>query len=125
MTFRITVRNTTGQRVAGTINTTVLPYRQELYFGGFPIQTKTVEVVASGPTELTEIDFPMDLGTLLWDEFTWATYGAKVQLKFTAGAQTFYDSKTVTFGMRKFGTKGTQFTINNRLTFLRGTLECS
>ncbi|MHC4315997.1 MAG: discoidin domain-containing protein, partial [Planctomycetota bacterium] len=37
----------------------------------------------------------------------------------------FYDSKTVTFGMRKFGTKGTQFTINNRLTFLRGTLECS
>ncbi|MHC4643662.1 MAG: sugar-binding domain-containing protein, partial [Planctomycetota bacterium] len=67
----------------------------------------------------------MGLGTLLWDEFTWATYGAKVQLKFTAGAQTFYDSKTVTFGMREFGTKGTQFTINDRPTFLRGTLECS
>jgi hypothetical protein len=123
--IRITVRNTTGQSAAGTINTTVLPYRQELYFGGFPLQTKTVEFAVSGPTELTEVDFPMGSGTLLWDEFTWATYGARVQLKFTAGAQTFYDSKTVTFGMREFDTKGTQFTINNRPTFLRGTLECS
>ena len=121
---RITVKNTTGKMVAGTINTTVLPYRQELYFGGFPIQTKTVEVAVSGQRELTEVDFPMGSGTLLWDEFTWATYGARVQLKFTAGAQTFYDSKTVTFGMREFGTKGTQFTINDRPTFLRGTLEC-
>ena len=124
---RITVRNTTGQRVAGTINTTVLPYSQELYFGGFPIRTKTVEFAVSGPTELTEVDFPMDSGTLLllWDEFKGATYGARVQLKFTANDQTFYDIKTVTFGMREFGTKGTQFTINNRPTFLRGTLECS
>ena len=121
----ITIRNTTGQRVAGTINTTVLPYRQELYFGGFPIQTETVEFAVSGPTEMTEVDFPMGSGTLLWDEFTWATYGARVQLKFTADTQTFYDSKTVTFGMREFGTKGTQFVINDRLTFLRGTLECS
>ena len=122
---RITVRNATGQLVAGTISTTVLPYRQEMYFGGFPIQTKTVEFAVSGPTELIEVDFPMGSGTLLWDEFTCATYGARVQLKVTADAQTFYDSKTVTFGMRQFGTKGTQFVINDRLTFLRGTLECS
>ena len=122
---RITVRNATGKLVAGTISTTVLPYRQEMYFGGFPIQTKTVEFAVSGPTELIEVDFPMGSGTLLWDEFTCATYGARVQLKVTADAQAFYDSKTVTFGMRQFGTKGTQFTINDRLTFLRGTLECS
>ncbi len=32
--------------------------------------------------------------------------------------------KTVRFGMREFGTQGTQFTINGRPTFLRGTLEC-
>jgi hypothetical protein len=36
----------------------------------------------------------------------------------------FRDRHTVTFGMRRLRTKGTQFTINNRLTFLRGTLEC-
>ena len=120
----ITVRNATGQPVAGTIETTVLPYAQEMYFG-FPILPKTVEFAVSGPKELTEVDFPMGPATLLWDEFTWATYGARVRLKFTADAQTFYDSKTVTFGMRRFGTKGTQFTINDRLTFLRGTLECS
>ncbi len=31
----------------------------------------------------------------------------------------------VTFGMREFKTKGTQFTINGRPLFLRGTLECA
>ena len=44
----------------------------------------------------------------------------------TAEAATtlFHDEKTVNFGMREIGTKGTQFTINDRPTFLRGTLEC-
>ncbi|MCK5000725.1 MAG: hypothetical protein KAS23_14380, partial [Anaerohalosphaera sp.] len=32
--------------------------------------------------------------------------------------------KKVEFGMREFGVDGTQFTINGRKTFLRGTLEC-
>jgi hypothetical protein len=41
-----------------------------------------------------------------------------------AATPPFRDEKTVTFGMRRVGTRGTQFTINDRLTFLRGTLEC-
>ncbi len=39
--------------------------------------------------------------------------------------QTFADQQTVTFGMRKFATRGTQFTMNGRPVFLRGTLECA
>ncbi|HEY8894212.1 MAG TPA: glycoside hydrolase family 2 TIM barrel-domain containing protein, partial [Niastella sp.] len=35
------------------------------------------------------------------------------------------DEKLVQFGMRSFETQGTQFTINGRLLFLRGTLECA
>ena len=33
-------------------------------------------------------------------------------------------SREVTFGLREIATEGTQFTINGRRTFLRGTLEC-
>ena len=39
--------------------------------------------------------------------------------------QTFADQQAVTFGMRKFATRGTQFTMNGRPVFLRGTLECA
>jgi hypothetical protein len=46
------------------------------------------------------------------------------RLPAEAATPLIHDEKTVTFGMREFGTKGTQFTINDRLTFLRGTLEC-
>ena len=35
------------------------------------------------------------------------------------------DQRTVRFGMREFAAKGTQFTMNGRPVFLRGTLECS
>jgi hypothetical protein len=34
------------------------------------------------------------------------------------------DTRTVTFGLREISTDGTQFTINGRKTFFRGTLEC-
>ena len=35
------------------------------------------------------------------------------------------DERAVTFGMREFSANGTQFTLNGRQMFLRGTLECS
>src|SRR5439155_25312406 len=35
------------------------------------------------------------------------------------------EDRQVDFGMREFSTRGTQFTINGRPTFLRGTLECA
>ncbi len=37
----------------------------------------------------------------------------------------FTDTREVTFGLREFTTQGTQFVINGRKTFLRGTLECA
>ena len=53
----------------------------------------------------------------LWDEFSPNVQELAVQL----GA----DNRTVRFGMRNFASKGTQFTMNGRPLFLRGTLECS
>ncbi len=52
----------------------------------------------------------------LWDEFQRPLY----QLTAVISDGSFSDSKTVTFGMRKFSAEGTQFSINGRKVFLRG-----
>jgi hypothetical protein len=53
----------------------------------------------------------------LWDEFTPNITELTVKLGD--------DKYSVRFGMREFSTRGTQFILNNRSIFLRGTLECS
>lgn len=68
-----------------------------------------------------EVEYPMTDDVLLWDEFSPNLY----RLTATITGEGFGHSETVVFGMRKFATDQTQFTINNRKTFLRGTLECN
>ena len=58
-------------------------------------------------------------GAESWDEFHPALQHLTVTLKSPEE-----DSRTVTFGLRDISTDGTQFTINGRKTFFRGTLEC-
>ena len=67
------------------------------------------------------IKYPMGENILLWDEFNPNLYKLNIQLK----TETSTDQKEVQFGMREFKTKGTQFAINERPVFLRGTLECA
>jgi hypothetical protein len=68
-----------------------------------------------------EIIYNMSDGVQLWDEFHPNLYTLTVKLKSKYGT----DEKKISFGMRKFSAEGSQFTINSRLTFLRGTLECA
>lgn len=56
-------------------------------------------------------------GAKLWDEFSPFLSELKIQLGD--------DRCTVRFGMRQFAARGSQFTLNGRPLFLRGTLECS
>jgi hypothetical protein len=56
-------------------------------------------------------------GVKLWDEFAPELQELTVRLG--------EDERAVRFGMRKFAVRGTQFTLNDRPVFLRGTLECS
>ncbi len=58
----------------------------------------------------------------LWDEFEPNLYRLKVEMSDGDGSTQY---REVTFGMRDFKTPGTQFTINGRPLFLRGTLECA
>ena len=56
----------------------------------------------------------------LWSEFSPGTYEVTARLQAQAGSGQFSDECKESFGMREFSTRGTQFTINGRTTFLRG-----
>ena len=64
-----------------------------------------------------EADLSLGSETKCWDEFSPNLYRLDATLN---GNQ----SVSVRFGLREISTAGTQFTINGRKTFLRGTLEC-
>jgi hypothetical protein len=66
-----------------------------------------------------EARYLLGAGAVTWDEFSPALYRLSASLPDAGSA------KTVTFGLRDIGTAGTQFTVNGRRTFLRGTLECA
>lgn len=62
--------------------------------------------------------FELNLGdkAVLWSEFSPGLYHLYVSLE----AGEYVDTDCVSFGLRKFATKGHQFTINDKVTFLRG-----
>lgn len=75
----------------------------------FPVTLKTGE-------NLVELTYKMGNKFQLWSEFNPALYKLNVTLK----TKEVLDNSTADFGMRKFSTLGTQFTINGTKTFLRG-----
>jgi hypothetical protein len=84
--------------------------------GSISVATKTVDF--SWDIKGGRVDMEVDMrGAKPWDEFSPQLH----ELTVTLGE----DSRTVGFGMRNFTPKGSQFTMNGRPLFLRGTLECS
>lgn len=63
-----------------------------------------------------EITYQLGSDALLWSEFHPALYKINIILQ----GKEIYDSQILNFGFRDFKTKGTQFTINDHITFLRG-----
>ena len=66
-----------------------------------------------------EVEYPLGDGAELWDEFNPALYMLSATLEATG------DTRSVIFGLREIATLGTQFTLNGRKLFFRGTLECA
>ena len=77
-----------------------------------PVQT--VEVDWTKPEQ--ELELALGDKALLWSEFTPALYRLSVSLKTDQSV----DTEQATFGLRDFKTKGRQFTMNGKTTFLRG-----
>jgi len=76
-----------------------------------------------------KITFRYDLGenAFLWDEFSPNLYALNLTLEVQSPAgqgNQFRHRRTVVFGLRDLEIRGTQFVLNGRPIFLRGTLEC-
>jgi hypothetical protein len=56
-----------------------------------------------------------------WDEYQPSLYN----LSLTLAAGRYHDRRELAIGLRQIATRGTQFTLNGRPVFLRGTLECN
>jgi hypothetical protein len=119
--LRIIVSNAIGQDVAGTLTITANSWNTKRRHA---VRPKNIEFTASKAETTVEVDYAMGDYVLLWDEFSPAMYKLTVSIASEGPNAAFTDKRSVNFGMREFGTEGTQFTINDRLTFLRGTLEC-
>lgn len=91
--------------------------RDEKDFGNLTLDHPVVK-----GSNIVDISFPMGDNFRLWDEFEPNLYRMKIGIKDAEGNT---DAREVEFGMRELGVRGTQFTINDRLLFLRGTLECA
>ena len=77
-----------------------------------PVQT--IEVDWTKPEQ--ELELALGDKALLWSEFTPSLYRFSVSLKTDQSV----DTEQATFGLRDFKTKGRQFTMNGKTTFLRG-----
>lgn len=115
----VLITNVTGKPASGelTVGATGPP-------GVGKIPARKVGFTAAEPRTVITAELPMDENLRLWDEFSPALYELTVSMTAKSATQTFADQQTVTFGMRKFAARGTQFTMNDRPVFLRGTLEC-
>ena len=116
----IAITNVTGRPATGT-----LTLEATGSLGAERVPARTVEFTAAEPRTVVTADLPMGNNPRLWDEFSPALYKLTVALTAKSTNQTFADQQTGTFGMRKFASRGTQFTMNGRPVFLRGTLECA
>jgi hypothetical protein len=117
VTVHMEIGNSTGKPLKGTIQ--LLATSQTGKAEKLKPLVKEIEV--SGDSATVKMVYPMGAHPLLWDEFQPNLYSLNVRL--TQGNSK--EEKKIGFGMREFTISGTQFTINNRLTFLRGTLECA
>ncbi|MEI7732568.1 MAG: discoidin domain-containing protein [Verrucomicrobiota bacterium] len=109
--------NATGQAGQGTLG-----LKLSFHHDARPTPVHKIQVSwdSSGGTFNAELPITdAGQGVKLWDEFSPNMY--QVDAFLNEGA----DWKAVSFGFRKFAVKGTQFTLNDRPVYLRGTLECS
>lgn len=77
------------------------------------LSSKTIDTTISSQLK---VEYYLGDETRLWDEYNQPLY----HLTTIISKDDMKDFKSISFGMRKFAIKGTQFTINGRTTFLRG-----
>jgi hypothetical protein len=113
---QVTVGNAAGRPAKGTIAVSV---------GGSAQAPVTAGFSAAGEATEVELTVPLGGSARLWDEYDPQLYRLALRLTAEDGAGSYSDEKSLAIGVRSIGTRGTQFVLNGRPIFLRGTLECN
>ena len=116
---RLTIGNMSGHAVQGIIRlkTPLKPAAATIAVTERVFQVPRERLVINLEHRLNEAQ--------LWDEFSPRLYRLDVSIQGGPDNVAFADSRSMTFGMRKLEIRGTQFVLNGRPIFLRGTLECA
>lgn len=114
---RATIKNSTKKATQCTVDL----FATSLDRATEKLSAITKDIKTQGDSTSIELIYPMGQHPLLWNEFHPNLYKMRLVLS-TKGKEK--EQKDIVFGMREFSERGTQFTINGNLTFLRGTLEC-
>ncbi len=112
---RIHLSNAAGKPGQGTLRSKVLSIDNR------EVAAKTTTIAWDKTGGAAEFELPLGDDVKLWDEFAPNLY----HFSTTFEGNGYQDARTVAFGMRQIGTRGTQLTLNGRTIFLRGTLECA
>lgn len=120
--IRMEIANETQSAVQGS-----LTFANKVVNSDNPISFPLTYLDFSGTDSLIFVETELDLGSdlQLWDEFNPALYELTVQLDARAQDAFLKDQRSVTYGLRELGIKGTQFIFNGRPTFIRGTVNCA
>jgi len=113
------ISNHTGQSGQGTVVVRVDEAVERGTLATPPMTRVPVAWQADGG--IFECEMPV-VSPKPWDEFRPALYNADAWIEEHQGP---LEAKVALFGFREIATQGTQFLINGRKTFFRGTLECA
>ena len=117
---RITLGNLAGRSASGTITLTAAIANPSSPYSAVPL---TVAFKNKGDA-IIEADYPLGADAPLWDEFTPTIYRMEAMLEAKVAFNRYADRRECSFALRAFATRGTQFTINGKTTFLRGKVDC-
>ncbi len=113
----VTIRNTTGAPLEGTLGMLVSRSGQSAR-----VARASLPVRGAGGRMVVDLTAELGRSAALWDEFDPRLYEAHVTLS-TANGQ-YSDAHAETFGLRQISHRGNQLLLNERPAFLRGNLEC-
>ncbi len=88
--------------------------------GNAEAEGKTAAIHSVPGTQSVELHYELGDNIILWDEFNPVLYRLLVSLEANTNGQSYRDEQSLSFGMRRFSTEGTQFTNNGRKVFMRG-----
>ena len=117
VTLKGRIGNATGRAGSGRLDFVVTPMGFNL---GKEIAGKKLPVTWTADGAVFETEMSLSPEARLWDEFNPALYRLMAWLEGDQARAT----RGVHFGLREISTSGTQFLLNGRKTFFRGTLEC-